>query len=233
MQDHTFNELCEALGAQQGEGFEEKLAHMLNNNKAGDMDEDEIERREREYYRSLLEPKYVIIKHRGSYCFRAAYTDMHRSLLDKDEIMTGACDGGGFWGVDGENHRVTLYDSSSDFGRPKHIEEAIRNDGERLLKLLGEIGDKHGNKFDLTGYDVTYIDAIGHRHIVKPLTAEEREELLKRREAEMPEQANYTTIWASGKNPHKHFGGRQDSKDYAKKKKAKRRQQKQARRRNK
>ena len=32
---------------------------------------------------------------------------------------------------------------------------------------------------------------------------------------------------------HKHIGGRQDPKDYAKKKKAKRRQQKQARRRNK
>ena len=105
---------------------------------------------------------------------------------------------------------------------------------ERLLKLLGEIGDKQGNKFDLTGYDVTYIDAIGHRHIVKPLTAEEREELRKRREAEMTnEQVKNPTMWASGKNPHKHYGGRQDPKDYAKKKKAKRRQQKQARHRNK
>ena len=197
-----------------------------------DWDDDEEELRE--HYRSQLEPKYVIVKHGARYEFRARYVDMHRTLLSSDEIRYGLCDGGGFWGVDGENHRVTLYDSSSDFGRPKHIEEAIRNDGERLLKLLGEIGDKQGNKFDLTGYDVTYIDAIGHRHIVKPLTAEEREELSKRREAEMAgEQVKNTTMWASGKNPHKHFGGRQDPKDYAKKKKAKRRQQKQARRRNK
>ena len=227
MQDRNYDMLQQMLSAHKGEGLEEKLKGLMNDPTHR---EDPNWQDEKEFYRRELEPKYVIIKHRGSYCFRAAYTDMHRSLLGKDEIMTGACDGGGFWGVDGENHRVTLYDSSSDFGRPKHIEEAIRNDGERLLKLLGEIGDKHGNKFDLTGYDVTYIDAIGHRHIVKPLTAEEREELRKRREAEMAgEQVKNPTMWASGKNPHKHYGGRQDPKDYAKKKKAKRRQQKQAR----
>ena len=231
MQDRNYDMLQQMLSAHNGEGLEEKLKGLMNDpTHRENPNWQDVE----EFYRRELEPKYVIIKHRGSYCFRAAYTDMHRSLLDKDEIMTGACDGGGFWGVDGENHRVTLYDSSSDFGRPKHIEEAIRNDGERLLKLLGEIGDKQGNKFDLTGYDVTYIDAIGHRHIVKPLTAEEREELLKRREAEMAgEQTKNLTIWASGKNPHKHRGGRQDPKYYAKKKKTKRRQQKQARRRNK
>lgn len=231
MQDRNYDMLQQMLSAHNGEGLEEKLKGLMNDPTHR---ENPNWQDEEEFYRRELEPKYVIIKHRGSYCFRAAYTDMHRSLLDKDEIMTGVCDGGGFWGVDGENHRVTLYDSSSDFGRPKHIEEAIRNDGERLLKLLGEIGDKQGNKFDLTDYDVTYIDAIGHRHIVKPLTTEEREELLKRREAEMAgEQAKDPTIWASGENPHKHIGGRQDPKDYAKKKKAKRRQQKQARRRNK
>ena len=230
MQDKHFDELREALGAQQGEGFEEKLKNMLNN-KVGDMDDDEIERREREYYRSLLEPKYVIVKHHGSYCFRADYVKMHRDLLDRDEIYNHLCDGGGFWGVDGENHRVTLYDSSSDFGRPKHIEEAIKNDGEHLLKLLGEVGDKEGNKFDLTGYDVTYMDAIGHRHVVKPWTAEEREELRKRNEEMMQEEeAKQSTIWA-GENPHKHRGGRHEPKDYAKKKKAKRRQQKQSRKR--
>ena len=231
MQDRNYDMLQQMLSAHNGDGLEEKLKGLMNDPTHR---ENPNWQDEEEFYRRELEPKYVIIKHRGSYCFRAAYTDMHRSLLDKDEIMTGACDGGGFWGVDGENHRVTLYDSSSDFGRPKHIEEAIRNDGERLLKLLGEIGDKQGNKFDLTGYDVTYIDAIGHRHIVKPLTAEEREELLKRREAEMTaEQVKNPTIWAIGEDPYKHLGGRQAPKDYAKKKKAKRRQQKQARRRNK
>ena len=205
MQDRNYDMLQQMLSAHKGEGLEEKLKGLMNDPTHR---EDPNWQDEKEFYRRELEPKYVIIKH--------------------------ACDGGGFWGVDGENHRVTLYDSSSDFGRPKHIEEAIRNDGERLLKLLGEIGDKQGNKFDLTGYDVTYIDAIGHRHIVKPLTAEEREELRKRREAEMAnEQVKNPTMWASGKNPHKHYGGRQDPKDYAKKKKAKRRQQKQARHRNK
>lgn len=229
MQDHTFDELREALGAQQGEGFEEKLNNLFNQKAAGpDWDDEERMRKE---YRQKLEPKYVIVKHRGSYCFRAGYTDMHRSFLSDYELKEHLCDGGGFWGVDGENHRVTLYDSSSDFGRPKHIEEAIKNDGERLLKLLGEIGDKEGNKFDLTGYDVTYMDAIGHRHVVKPWTTEEREDIA-RRNADMAEteRAKHTTLYSGGENPHKHIGGRQQPKDYAKKKKAKRRQQNQARR---
>ncbi len=178
-----------------------------------------------------LEPKYVIVKHRGSYCFRARYTDMHRSLLSEYEIYNRLCDGGGFWGVDGENHRVTLYDSSSDFGRPKHIEEAIKNDGERLLKILGEVGDKEGNKYDLTGYDITYIDAIGHRHVVEPWTAKERkvrEEMMKR-EANESACPRYTTKYVGDICLHKH-ANYQESKNYAKKKKAKRRQQKQARR---
>lgn len=41
MQDHHFDELREALGAQQGEGFEEKLAHMLNNKVGDDLDDEE------------------------------------------------------------------------------------------------------------------------------------------------------------------------------------------------
>ena len=229
MQDKTFDELREALGAQQGEGFEEKLHRLLNQKTKGPDWADEEKMCEE--YRQKLEPKYVIVKHRGSYCFRAGYTDTHRSLLSEHEIYDHLCDGGGFWGVDGENRRVTLYDSSSDFGRPKHIEEAIRNDGERLLKLLGEIGDKEGNKFDLTGYDVTYMDAIGHGHVVKPWTVEEREEIV--RNAAMAEQkAKCDALYYSSDEKHKHIGGRQKPKDYAKKKKSKRRQQNRARHRN-
>jgi hypothetical protein len=231
MQDHTFDELREALGAQQGEGFEEKLKNLLNQ-KSDDPDwADEMKMREE--YRQKLEPKYVIVKHRGSYCFRADYTDYHRSLLDKDEIYNHLCDGGGFWGVDGENHRVTLYDSSSDFGRPKHIEEAIRNDGERLLKILGEVGDKEGNKYDLTGYDITYIDAIGHRHVVKPWTAEERQEHEERMKRELADSARPISSYGKfgATYNHKHYNY-QEPKNAAKKKKNKRRQQKQARRKN-
>jgi hypothetical protein len=44
MQDHHFDELREALGAQQGEGFEEKLAHMLNNKVGDELDDDERDR---------------------------------------------------------------------------------------------------------------------------------------------------------------------------------------------
>lgn len=232
MQDRTFDELREALGAQQGEGFEEKLKNMLNQ-KVDDPDWAD-EAKMREEYRQKLEPKYVIVKHYGRYRFRADYVDMHRDLLDSDEIYSHLCDGGGFWGVDGAHHRVTLYDSSSDFGRPKHIEEAIRVDGEHLLKLLGDIGDKDGNKYDLTGFDITYIDAIGHRHVVEPWTAEELqeyEERMKQRETPDSEQTKYSKGNIGAICNHKHYNY-QEPKNYAKKRKAKRRQQKQSRRRN-
>ena len=229
MQDRSYDQLREMLSAHQGDGLEEKLKGLMadptHRNKPNREADEEFIRRE-------LEPKYVIVKHRGSYCFRAAYTDCHRALLSEVEIYNRLCDGGGFWGVDGENHRVTLYDSSSDYGRPKHIEEAIKNDGERLLKLLGEVGDKEGNKYDLTGYDITYIDAIGHRHVVEPWTAEERqerEEMQKKREADESAHPMYSTKYIGDICRHKH-ANYQEPKNAAKKKKAKRRQQKQARR---
>jgi hypothetical protein len=230
MQDHTFDELREALGAQQGEGFEEKFENLLHQ-KAEDPDwADEMKMREE--YRQKLEPKYVIVKAGfGRYKFRVGYVEMHRDLLSEDEIRHRQCDGGGFWGVDGENHRVTLYDSSSDFGRPKHIEEAIRQDGFRLLEILGKVCDKSGEQHDLSGYDITYMDAIGHRHKVEPISniiefPTDEQEVKER----LREYASSTQALVNA--GHKHSYARQKSKDYAKKKKAKRRQQKQARRKN-
>ena len=227
MQDRNYDRLREMLSAHQGDGLEEKFKGLMADPKHREKPD---WKEEEDFIRSELEPKYVIVKNRGSYCFRARYTDMHRSLLSQDEIYNQRCDGGGFWGVDGENHRVTLYDSSSDFGRPKHIEEAIRVDGEHLLKLLGEIGDKEGNKYDLTGFDITYIDAIGHRHVVKPYTKDQiatLEEQSKR--YELPDSVS-TAMYNDDIYHHKHYNY-QEPKNYKKKKKAKRRQQKQSRRR--
>ena len=162
MQDTMYDKLRELADNVNAESIDQ-----LFENRVGD-DEEEQERREREYYRSLLEPKYVVVKNGGRYEFRARYTDYHRSMLSYDEIRTGRCDGGGFWGVDGETKRVTLYDSSSDFGRPKNIEAAIRQDGAHLLELLGRECDKSGEVIDLSDYTITYMDAIGHRHVVEP-----------------------------------------------------------------
>lgn len=230
MQDQTFNELREALGAQQGEGFEEKLKNLLN--QKTDVPDWADEARMREEYRQKLEPKYVIVKAGfGRYKFRADYVEMHRDLMYEDEIRHRQCDGGGFWGVDGENRRVTLYDSSSDFGRPKHIEDAIRQDGLHLLEILGRVCDKSGEQHNLSGYDITYIDAIGHRHKVEPISplidVPEDEQEVNERLRELAASSSQALVNAG----HKHSYARQQPKDYAKKKKAKRRQQKQARRR--
>jgi hypothetical protein len=98
---------------------------------------------------------------------------MHRTLLSSEEISHGRCDGGGFWGVNGEKRMVTLYDSSSDFGFPKHIEDAIYMDGWHLLEILGRVCDKSGEHHDLTGYQITYMDRQHERHFVDYLSREQ------------------------------------------------------------
>ena len=198
--------------------------------KVGDIDEDERERREREYYRSQLEPKYVIVKHGGHYEFRAGYVDYHRTLLSYDEIRRGMCDGGGFWGVDGEQKRVTLYDSSSDFGRPKNIEAAIRQDGAHLLEMLGEVCDKTGEEHDLSDYTIAYDDAIRYRHVVLP--PYETEPDIMGTEKMLHNYYDHGIHATLNTKKHKHGDGSLLPREFAKKKKAKARQQKQSRKRN-
>lgn len=214
-----FSKLQEMTAGVDGESLEERINKLCDTRQPSpDWDEEE------KMMRKELEPKYVIVKDGRRYSFRARYTDMHRSMLSDREIMSGACDGGGFWGVNGEEKLVTLYDSSSDFGRPKHIEEAIRQDGFRLLEILGRECDKTGEVHDLSGYAISYIDAIGHRHYVEPMTEQELENERMREEEE--EKRRYSTIYTGER--HKHYCSQQP-KDYAKKKKAKRRQQKKSR----
>ena len=209
------------------DGMNAESIDQLLQTKVGDnLSDDEIERREREYLRSMLEPKYVIVKHGGRYEFRARYVDYHRTLLSFDEIRRGMCDGGGFWGVDGEQKRVTLYDSSSDFGRPKNIEAAIRQDGAHLLEMLGKVCDKTGEEHDLSDYTIAYDDAIGHRHIVQP-PYNQQPDIMETSQV-LHNYADYGISAAVSINPKKVT--KQQPKDAWKKKKAKRRQQKQSRR---
>jgi len=220
MQDPMYDRLREMADGMNAESIDQLIENMV-----GD-DEEEQERREREYRRSLLEPKYVVVKNGGRYEFRARYTDYHRSMLSYDEIRTGRCDGGGFWGVDGETKRVTLYDSSSDFGRPKNIEAAIRQDGAHLLELLGRECDKSGEVIDLSDYTITYVDAIGHRHIVEPPYNVQPEIV------DTPQMVrNYDDAGISASvKVRKNTNYTPPSNLNRKKKKAKRRQQKQSRR---
>lgn len=67
MQDHIFNELRETLGAQQGEGFEEKLQSLMLQNGGRALGKERLLRE----YQEKLEPKYVIVCHDGHYSFRA------------------------------------------------------------------------------------------------------------------------------------------------------------------
>ena len=209
------------------DGMNAESIDQLLQTKVGDnLSDDEIERREREYYRSMLEPKYVIVKHGGRYEFRARYVDYHRTLLSYDEIRMGMCDGGGFWGLDGEQKRVTLYDSSSDFGRPKNIEVAIRQDGAHLLEMLGKVCDKTGEEHDLSDYTIAYDDAIGHRHVVQP-PYNQQPDIMETSQV----LHNYADAGISASfSINKKKTPKQQPKDAWKKKKAKRRQQKQSRR---
>jgi hypothetical protein len=168
MQDQRYDEIREMLGANAEKGIDERFKELIRN------DSDELEElMEREYLREDLQPKYVIVRHGALFEFRARYVDMHRTLLSSEEISHGRCDGGGFWGVNGEKRMVTLYDSSSDFGFPKHIEDAIYMDGWHLLEILGRVCDKSGEHHDLTGYQITYMDRQHERHFVDYLSREQ------------------------------------------------------------
>ena len=222
MQDPMYDRLREMADGMNAESIDQLLQTKVGDN----LSDDEIERREREYLRSMLEPKYVIVKHGGRYEFRARYVDYHRTLLSYDEIRMGMCDGGGFWGVDGEQKRVTLYDSSSDFGRPKNIEVAIRQDGAHLLEMLGKVCDKTGEEHDLSDYTIAYDDAIGHRHVVQP-PYNQQPDIMETSQV----LHNYADAGISASfSINKKKTPKQQPKDAWKKKKAKRRQQKQSRR---
>lgn len=222
MQDPMYDRLREMADGMNAESIDQLLQTKVGDN----LSDDEIERREREYYRSMLEPKYVIVKHGGRYEFRARYVDYHRTLLSYDEIRMGMCDGGGFWGVDGEQKRVTLYDSSSDFGRPKNIEAAIRQDGAHLLEMLGKVCDKTGEEHDLSDYTIAYDDAIGHRHVVQPPYNQQPDIMETSQVLHNYADAGIRASFCINKKKTP----KQQPKDAWKKKKAKRRQQKQSRR---
>lgn len=194
MQDPMYDRLRYMLGANAEEGIDERFKKLVEN----PYEDDELaELMEREHLRERLEPKYVIVKNGPLYEFRARYVDMHRTLLSEREIRDRLCDGGGFWGVDGEKRLVTLYDSSSDFGFPKHIEEAIRQDGHHLLEILGKVCDKSGEHHDLTGYKISYMYRDG-RHYVDYLSAEEVEKLrqVAERNADIGANASPETVGA-------------------------------------
>lgn len=237
MQDPMYDRLRDVLGANAEEGIDERFKKLVGN----PTDPDFEELMEREYLRERLEPKYVIVKNGLLYEFRARYVDMHRTLLSEREIRDRLCDGGGFWGVDGEKRLVTLYDSSSDFGFPKHIEEAIRQDGHHLLEILGKVCDKSGEQHDLSGYEISYMDRQHERHYVEYLSAEEVEKLrqVAERNADIGANASPEMVGAIGRlsrEDYERFGRCTNytppSPVNKKKRKAKAKAQKQSRKKN-
>lgn len=232
-----YDRLRDVLGANAEEGIDERFQKLIEN----PYEDDELQNlMEREHLHEQLEPKYVIVKNGPLYEFRARYVDMHRTLLSEREIRDRLCDGGGFWGVDGDMRLVTLYDSSSDFGFPKHIEEAIRQDGHHLLEILGKVCDKSGEQHDLTGYKISYMYRDG-RHYVEYLSAEEVEKLrqVAERNADIGANASPEMVGAIGRlsrEDYERFGRCTNytppSPVNKKKRKAKAKAQKQSRRKN-
>lgn len=243
MQDQRYNELQQMLGANAEKGIDERIKELMQNPTDPRWDDLE-EEMARKPLRKELQPKYVIVRHGALFEFRARYVDMHRTLLSYDEIRRGMCDGGGFWGVDGEQKRVTLYDSSSDFGFPKHIEEAIHMDGWHLLEILGRVCDKSGEHHDLTGYQITYMDRQHERHFVDYLSREQFEALQSEawQRADIGANANLLHEWEDApqarlsREDYERFGRHTNyappSPVNKKKRKAKAKAQKQSRKKN-
>jgi hypothetical protein len=229
-----YDRLRDVLGANAKEGIDERFKKLVEN----PYEDDELQNlMEREHLREQLEPKYVIVKNGPLYEFRARYVDMHRTLLSQQEIRDRLCDGGGFWGVNGDQRLVTLYDSSADFGFPKHIEEAIRQDGHHLLKILERVcGEKDGGICDFSGYEISYMDRQHERHYVEYLSAEDAGKMKLELQTAISREVDEAYQKRLSHEDYERFGRRTNytppSSIDKKKRKRKAKQQKQSRRKN-
>lgn len=122
---------------------------------------------------------------------KAGYVLFHKDLIDVIKSYSGFSEnhdvrpiGGGFWTVkDGE---IKLYGDSSDFGRPKRLEEALKVDGDHLRRqiTMAERRIQGDDNIDCREMPVVYTNELGEKiytevgqedYEAKPLPVEPRE----------------------------------------------------------
>ena len=119
--------------------------------------------------------KYIILKNdfTNEVKMRLGYPIYHKDLIDKSDIKNGfKCVGGGQWNLKYKKKTITLFGSSSDFGRPRHedIEKAIKNlnkhDYWQLEMLCERIFDGELEMlYDITEPDFFYL--IQYKFIIQ------------------------------------------------------------------
>lgn len=98
---------------------------------------------------------------------KAGYVLFHKDLIDVVKSSPGDHDirpiGGGFWTVrEGE---ICLYGDSSDYGRPRRLEEALKVDGDHLREQIttAERRIQGDPSIDCDGMPVVYTNETGEK----------------------------------------------------------------------
>lgn len=98
---------------------------------------------------------------------KAGYVLFHKDLIDVVKSSPGDHDirpiGGGFWTVrEGE---ICLYGDSSDYGRPRRLEEALKVDGDHLREqiTMAERRIQGDNSLDCCEMPVVYTNETGEK----------------------------------------------------------------------
>jgi len=89
----------------------------------------------------MRERKYIIgLDSRDRLIMKAGYVIYHKDLIDtvKRSFLPDTQDirpiGGGFWVI--RDDEIRLYGESSDFGRPRRLEEALKTDGDHFRRQV-------------------------------------------------------------------------------------------------
>jgi hypothetical protein len=157
---------------------------------------------------------------------KAGYVLFHRDLIDVVKNFSENHDvspiGGGFWTIkDGEIH---LYGSSSDFGRPRRLEEALKTDGDHFRQqiTMAERRIQGDDDLDCCEMPVVYTNELGEKiyteigqkdYETEPLPVEPRESV-----SPMPPRGSNKTPSTKGAAKAKKAKRRATKKHYGKRK---------------
>ena len=114
----------------------------------------------------MRERKYIIgLDNHNRLIMKAGYVLWHRDLIDVTKSAFGFSEshdirpiGGGFWKIEADE--IYLYGESSDFGRPKRLEEALKVDGDHFRRqvTMAERRIQGDNSLDCREMPVVYVN---------------------------------------------------------------------------
>lgn len=119
----------------------------------------------------MKERKYIVgLDQSDRLILRAGYVIYHKDLINITKSSSGFSEnydviplGGGFWKV--ESDEIWLYGSSSDFGKPQGLEEALKVDGNHFRQQITEAERwiQSDDSINCLEFPIVYVNEIGEK----------------------------------------------------------------------